>query len=100
MCAQVFEKGNFAGVEEVKRSDKLYQKVAPMGVNDIMMAIQYRHVPQSPLHIPITVFDGLEDATIERGNMDRWAEYTTSSYKSVPIDGDHYFISSKYRQVR
>ena len=39
---RAFEAGHFAGVEEMKRSDRLFERVAPMGVNDIMMAVQYR----------------------------------------------------------
>ena len=97
--AQVFEKGNFAGIEAMKTNDRLYQRVAPMGVNDIIMAVQYKHVSQPPLAVPIIVFDGLEDATIERGNMDQWAKYTTNTYRCVPINGNHYFVSTMYRQV-
>lgn len=37
-----FEGGNFAGIEEMKRNDRLFERVAPMAVNDIMMAVQYR----------------------------------------------------------
>ena len=70
-----------------------------MGVNDIIMAIQYKHMPRPPLDVPILVFDGLNDATIDRGNMDQWAEYTSSLYRSIPIQGDHYFVSTMYRQV-
>ena len=39
---KAFEAGNFAGVEEMRRSERLFERVAPMGVNDIMMAVQYR----------------------------------------------------------
>ena len=28
----------------MRRSDRLFERVAPMGVNDIMMAVQYRWV--------------------------------------------------------
>ena len=38
----MYEAGHFAGVEELRTNDRLYEKVAPMGVNDIMMAVQYR----------------------------------------------------------
>ena len=96
---QVFEKGNFAGLEEMKRSERLFNKVAPMGVNDIMMAVQYRHVQRPPLALPITAFDGLADATIERGNMEQWAQYTSGPFCCVPIQGDHYFVSSHFREV-
>lgn len=37
-----FEGGNFAGIEEMKRNDRLFERVAPMAVNDIMMAVQYK----------------------------------------------------------
>ncbi len=84
----------------MKKNDRLYQKVAPMGVNDIMMAVQYKHTPRTPLNIPIIVFDGLHDATIDRGNMDQWSDYTTNLFESVPIHGDHYFVSSMCRQVK
>ena len=65
----VFEKGNFAGLEEMKANERLFDRVAPMGVNDIMMAVQYRHVPRPPLRVPIVAFDGLLDATIDPCNM-------------------------------
>lgn len=37
-----FEGGNFAGIEEMKQNDRLFERVAPMAVNDIMMAVQYK----------------------------------------------------------
>ena len=39
---RVFRAGNFAGVDEMERSDALFQRVAPMAINDIVMAVQYR----------------------------------------------------------
>jgi surfactin synthase thioesterase subunit len=98
-CVQVFEKGNFAGLEEMKKNERLFNKVAPMGVNDIMMAVQYRHQQRPPLALPIVSFDGLEDATIDRGNMAQWAQYTSGRFLNVPIQGDHYFVASKFREV-
>jgi surfactin synthase thioesterase subunit len=95
----VFEKGNFAGLEEMKKNERLFNKVAPMGVNDIMMAVQYRHQQRPPLALPITAFDGVLDATIDRGNMEQWAQYTSGSFKNVTVQGDHYFVSTKHREV-
>ena len=97
--AQVFEKGNFAGLEEMKRNDRLFNKIAPIGVSDIMMAVQYQHAPLPPLDLPITSFDGQDDATIERGNMQEWKQYTAGAFMNIPIDGDHYFVSKRYRKV-
>lgn len=70
-----------------------------MGVNDIMMAVQYKHCDLPPLDIPIISFDGTCDLTIDRGNMEQWSQYTSRKFANVLIDGDHYFVSTKYRKV-
>jgi hypothetical protein len=38
-----FRAGNFAGVDEMERSEALFARVAPLGVADILMAVQYRY---------------------------------------------------------
>ena len=70
-----------------------------MGVNDILMAVQYKHIPSDPLAMPIVAFDGLLDATIDAGNLDLWGQYTSSSFTNIPVEGDHYFVSTQFRQV-
>ena len=40
----LFEAGHFAGMDELRANARLFDKVAPMGVNDIMMAATYRCV--------------------------------------------------------
>lgn len=102
-CAarQVFEKGNFAGVDAMKKSEKLFNRIAPMGVADITMAVQYRHVARSPLRgVPLTAFDGVLDATIARGNMARWGAFTDGAFRILPVAGDHYFVTTRYREAR
>lgn len=95
-----FEAGHFAGVEEMKKSERLFQRVAPMGVNDIMMAVQYRHdASLPPLTVPIVAFDGARDNTIPKGYMKGWIKHTTSRYRRVIVDGTHYFVSTHYRFV-
>lgn len=42
LLLRAFEQGHFVGVEEMKQSRRLFDRVAPLGVNDIMMAVQYR----------------------------------------------------------
>lgn len=95
----MFEKGHFAALDQLKANDRLFQKVAPMGVNDIMMAVQYCYAPQPPLNVRMVSFDGQLDYTIDAGNMRKWGNYTVGSYRNVPINGDHYFVSTHYRQV-
>ncbi len=83
----------------MKKNDRLCEKIAPMYMKDIMMAVQYQHVNRQPLDVPVIIFDGINDATIERGNMQEWAEYTSTGFKDVPIEGDHYLVSTRFRQV-
>ena len=59
-----------------------------------------RHVDRAPLSIPIISFDGRRDLTIARGHMLEWRRYTTGRFRNVPVDSDHYFVSTHYRQAR
>jgi surfactin synthase thioesterase subunit len=63
----VFERGHFAGVEEMRTNERLFERVAPMGVNDIAMACQYKFEGVAKLDVPVTSFDGLADNTIDAG---------------------------------
>ena len=86
----------------MKKNERLFQRVAPMGVADIVMAVQYKHGPHAPkqaLPVPITCFEGMLDQTIDPGNMGVWAQYTNARFQNVPIMGDHYFVSSCFRAV-
>ena len=85
----------------MKKSEKLFDRVAPMGVADITMAVQYRHVARPPLRgVPLTAFDGVLDATIARGNMARWGAFTDGAFRILPVAGDHYFVTMRYREAR
>ena len=99
LLLQVFEKGNFAGLEEMKCNPRLFDRIAPMGVTDIIMAVSYSHAARPPLAVPITAFDGIQDPTIAPGNVGQWAGHTCAAFKNVPIMGDHYFVASQHRQV-
>ena len=83
----------------MKKNERLFNRVAPMGINDILMAVQYRHVERPPISVPVVSFEGLMDATIDPNNMAQWEQYTSGSYRNVPIMGDHYFVSSHYQEV-
>lgn len=95
-----FEAGHFAGIEEMKQSKDLYDLVAPMAVNDIMMAVKYEYsVENTPLSCPIMAFDGAKDNTIPKGYMKGWIRHTQSSFERIVIDSNHYFVASEYLQV-
>eukprot|EP00887_Chlorella_sp_A99_P003362 scaffold26.g3362.t1 len=110
----VFAATGFAGVDHMRRSDRLFQHMAPVAVADLIMAVQYRrgeareavqagrsawHQERAPLSVPILVFDGLRDDTFERGTMQLWPQYSSAGTRIVPIDGGHYFVSTHYHEV-
>lgn len=98
---KAFEAGNFAGVEEMRRNDRLFWRVAPLGVADISMAVRYHHDPSvPPLACPIVSLDGRLDGTIERGAMRGWGRHTLAAHTHIPIRaGDHYFVAKEYQEV-
>ena len=84
---QVFEKGNFAGLEEMKKNDRLFNRVAPMGINDILMAVQYKYEERPPLAVPMISFEGLLDGTIDPNNMGQWEQYTSKILQKCAYHG-------------
>ena len=83
----------------MKKNERLFNRIAPIGVNDILMAVQYRHLERPALNIPITSFEGLLDYTIDPNNLAQWTQYTTGVHRNIPIMGDHYLVSTHYKQV-
>jgi hypothetical protein len=51
----------------MRTNERLFNRVAPMGVNDIAMACMYKFEGLHKLDIPMTSFDGLADNTIDPG---------------------------------
>ena len=95
-----FEAGHFAGIEEMKNSDLLYNRVAPIAVHDIMMAVNYEYqVWSRPVSMPIIAFDGVRDNTIPKNYMKGWQKHSEISFERVLIDSNHYFVSSHYLEV-
>jgi len=97
---RAFEAGHFAGIEEMKASEQLYNRVAPIAVNDIKMAVQYNFdSSQDWLPIPIIAFEGCRDNTIPKNYMKMWSKFTTSTFEKVEIDSDHYFAAKKFSEL-
>ncbi len=96
-----FEAGHFAGIEEMKLSDALFDQVAPMAVNDIIMACRYDYLAgvNQPLSCPIVAFDGVEDNTIPKGYMKGWQRHTKAQFTRILVESNHYFVASHYLQL-
>jgi len=95
-----FEAGHFAGIEEMKESDLLFDRVAPIAIHDIVMAVNYEfRTSTSPISMPIVAFDGIKDNTIPREYMKGWRKHTINSFKRVLVDSNHYFVASHYLEI-
>jgi len=106
----VFQKGNFAGVADMAANPRLFDRVAPIGVADILMAVSYVAPPPGRpalgggggMHA-VLAFEGGVDATIAPGAVAQWARFvdeTSTPFTLVPVPGgDHYFVASRHREV-
>jgi len=105
LVLSVFKAGNFAGVADMETDPRLYDRVAPVGVADILLAVTYDAPPPSrpALTCPILALDGVRDGTIARGAMLEWGRYAGGggggSFERVGIEGDHYFTATLARAV-
>ena len=68
----------------------------PRIITDASVAMNYKPSDTilKPLPIPLTVFDGKNDETIQRGFVKEWKDYTTKEFSYNELPGDHYIIHS------
>lgn len=52
----------------------------------------YVYESGDPLPCPITAFGGLQDPTVNAGQLDSWREQTSSTFKYRMYPGDHFFL--------
>lgn len=53
------------------------------------LADGYRYRPRPPLDCPVSVFGGLQDATVERGELDAWRDHTAGAFSLRVLPGSH-----------
>ena len=101
--------GNFAGVADMAANPRLFDRVAPIGVADILMAISYAAPPADrprlggPGMHAVLAFEGGRDGTIATGAVAQWARFVdtvATPFTLHPIpEGDHYFVAARHREV-
>ncbi len=72
--------------------DELLRLLLPVLRADFRLAETPAPAPVPPLSMPLTVFGGLADATLERGDLEAWRPYTSASCQVRLVPGDHFFI--------
>ncbi len=59
---------------------------------DLALAEEWRGRRAVRIPLPITTFRGVSDKLVSRAEMEAWSACTSSTYRSVEFEGDHFFI--------
>lgn len=78
--------------KEVLEHEELMQLMLPILRADFAVCDTYHYEPEPPLACPITVFGGLQDATVRADRLEAWGEQTSSTCSVHLLPGDHFFL--------
>lgn len=66
---------------------------------DFEMCETYEHHDRGPLPCPVTVFGGTDDLQIAPEELRAWAPLTRSSFESIVLAGDHFFLGPRSEEI-
>jgi medium-chain acyl-[acyl-carrier-protein] hydrolase len=59
---------------------------------DLTMTGRYQYYHEPPLQCPLTVFGGVQDASVTEHELNAWQEHTTAKFELFMFPGDHFYI--------
>ena len=71
---------------------ELRRLVEPTLRADFAVHETYAHEPGEPLACPISVFGGLDDQEVSRGQLEEWRRHARGPFILRMLPGDHFFI--------
>lgn len=77
---------------EVLASPELLRMLLPVLRADAAVTETYRHVPRSPLPLPVTVLNGRDDALVDAAHLAGWSELSDKPVQFIDFDGDHFYL--------
>lgn len=83
----------------VRNEPELLALFLPVLRADLQLLADYVWKPQAPLSIPVTAFTGTADRAGPPQTAPKWRAHTESTFRAVPLVGDHFFVHSQLRQV-
>jgi medium-chain acyl-[acyl-carrier-protein] hydrolase len=85
--------------EEIISNDYILQLILPGIIADFEIVETWQYNPQAkPLHVPMTVFCGVNDNQATRNDMEAWRKHTTGEFKIYIYPEQHFFIH--HEQIR
>lgn len=98
--AFVAELNRFSGTpKEVLRNRELMALLLPMLRADFSVDETYRCHEAPSLDCPITVIGGKSDPEATQDELIAWAPYTTSRFALKMIEGDHFFLVDRQKDL-
>jgi surfactin synthase thioesterase subunit len=83
----------------VRRDPEMLNLVIPVLHADITALETYVYKQEAPLRCAITAFAGTEDASIDKEDVNAWADVTEARFSSHHLPGGHFFIQTQEQQV-
>lgn len=84
---------------EVFEDREFTKLILPALRADFAMNENYERSPSGALACPVTALLGAQDDRLAPKDIAEWSVYTSSSFDSVVIDGDHFFLRSHPQKV-
>ena len=72
----------------------LMQIMLPVLRADFAVYETYAYSAEAPLNCPFSIFGGLEDRRVSRGELEAWRDQTSVSFSLRMFPGDHFFLNA------
>ncbi|MEU3183398.1 alpha/beta fold hydrolase [Streptomyces sp. NPDC006923] len=66
--------------------------VRPVLRADLNLCARYRHLPRTPLDIPVTALGGTDDPLVPQRTLTAWSTHTTGPFHSAVLPGGHFYL--------
>jgi medium-chain acyl-[acyl-carrier-protein] hydrolase len=87
--------GRYNGIPEaVLHDSELMQLYLPILRADLALLETYSYEPGVPLNCPISVYGGVGDSEVDRGELEAWRQQTLGPFKLRMFQGDHFFLNT------
>jgi len=79
---------------KVLENAELMQIMLPALRADFAVYETYVYSTEPPLNCPISIFGGLQDRRVSRGDLEAWRDQTSVSFSLRMFPGDHFFLNT------
>lgn len=85
--------------EEVLQHRELMELVEPTLRADFELCETYEHRIEAPLDIPLSLFGGIDDPSVDRDELEAWREQTRGAVTLRMFPGNHHYLGSARQAI-